>query len=315
MGGHRVRKKLTILVSGILLALATSAAAQAKTFYWISHGSPADPVWTYFLAGANQWAEDTGHTVNTSFHNGDVASHQEAVRAAIAARADGIVTTSPDPGSLVEVAREANAADIPIINFNTPDPTASFDAYVGGDNVAFGRAWAQYLVDKGLVKSGDFVWMPVEVPGATYGVQEEEGIKSVFEPLGITYEVTDATLDQAEVINRMVDYLTANRQRIKAIIGLGDLVTGSIKRVFDQAGVAPGEIPVVGWGNSLDTTQEVLDGYVNAAQWQDPQATSYVALSLAAMAASGIPPGFDVITGTLYEKDQAQLYHDILSGQ
>ena len=177
------------------------------------------------------------------------------------------------------------------------------------------RNWAQYLVDKGLVKSGDFVWMPVEVPGATYGVQEEEGIKSVFEPLGITWEVTDATLDQAEIITRMSDYLTANRDKINAIIGLGDLVTGSIKRVFDQVGVAPGDIPVVGWGNSLDTTQEVLTGYVNAAQWQDPQATSYVALSLAAMAASGIPPGFDVITGALYEKDAAQLYDDILSGK
>ena len=175
----------------------------------------------------------------------------------------------------------------------------AFDAYVGGDNVVFGRNWAQYLVDNGLVESGDFVWMPVEVPGATYGVQEEEGIRSVFEPLGITWEVTDATLDQAEIITRMSDYLTANRERIDAIIGLGDLVTGSIKRVFDQVGVKPGEIPVVGWGNSLDTTQEVLTGYVNAAQWQDPQATSYVGLSLAAMAASGIPPGFDVITGAL----------------
>ena len=142
---------------------------------------------------------DTGNTVNTSFHNGDVASQQEAVRAAIAAKADGIVTTSPDPGSLVEIAKEANAANIPIINFNTPDPKASFNAYVGGDNVTFGKHWAQYLVDKGLVKKGDFVWMPVEIPGATYGVQEEEGIKSVFEPLGITYEVTEATLDQAEV--------------------------------------------------------------------------------------------------------------------
>src|SRR5688572_17871880 len=128
-------RKLTVLLSGVLLALALPVAAQAKTFYWISHGSPADPVWTYFLAGAEQWAEDTGNTVNTSFHSGDVASHQEAVRAAIAAGADGIVTSSPDPGSLVEVAKEANDADIPIININTPDPTASFDAYVGGDNV------------------------------------------------------------------------------------------------------------------------------------------------------------------------------------
>src|SRR4249919_3094738 len=161
-------KRLSLLAAGAALALATTVAAEAKTFYWVSHGSPADPVWTYFLAGAEPWAKDTGNTVNTSFHNGDVAAHQEAVRAAIAAGADGIVTTSPDPGSLVEVAKEANDADIPIINFNTPDPTASFDAYVGGDNVVFGKNWAQYLVDHNLVKSGDFVWMPVEIPGATY---------------------------------------------------------------------------------------------------------------------------------------------------
>ena len=308
-------KKLTLLLLGALLAAASPAAGWAKTFYWISHGSPADPVWTYFLAGAQQWAKDTGNTVKTSFHSGDVASQQEAERAAIAAKADGIVTSSPDPGSLVQIVQEAHAAKIPIINFNTPDPKAGFDAYVGGDNVLFGKHWAQYLVDKNLVKRGDFVWMPVEVPGATYGVQEEQGIASVLKPLGITWDVTDATLDQAQILDRMTDYLTANRKKIKAIIGLGDLVTGSIKRVFDQVGVKPGEIPVIGWGNSLDTTHEVLTGYVNAAQWQDPQATSYVALSLAAMAASGIPPGFNVITGTLYEKNAAQKYEKILSGK
>ena len=249
------------------------------------------------------------------FHSGDVPSHQEAIRAAIASGADGIVTSSPDTGSLVEVAKEANDAGIPIINMNTPDPSASFDAYVGGDLVVYGTSWAQYLVDHELVKSGDFVWMPVEVPGATYGVQEEEGIATVFEPLNITWEVTDATLDQAEIITRMSDYLTANKDKVSAIIGLGDLVTGSIKRVFDQVGIKAGEIPVVGWGNSLDTTQSVLSGYVNAAQWQDPQATSYIALSIAAMATSGIPPGFDVITGALYEKDTAQVYDDVLSGK
>ena len=308
-------RKLTGVLTLALLALAMPLAAQAKTYFWISHGSPADPVWTYFLAGARQWAKDTGNTVNTSFHSGDVPSQQEAVRAAIAAHADGIVTSSPDPGSLVQVVQEAHAAHIPIINFNTPDPKANFNAYVGGDNIVFGRHWAQYLVDKGLVKAGDFVWMPVEVPGATYGVQEEQGIASVFRPLGVTWEVSETTLDQAEIITRMADYLTAHRSKIRAIIGLGDLVTGSIRRVFDQVGVKPGEIPVVGWGNSLDTTQEVLHGYVNAAQWQDPQATSYVALSLAAMAASGIPPGFNVITGALYEKDRAPIYDKILRGK
>ena len=54
------------------------------------------------------------------------------------------------------------------------------------------------MVDKAGLKTGDFVWMPVEVPGASYGVQEEEGDRHVFEPLGITWEVTEATLDQAD---------------------------------------------------------------------------------------------------------------------
>jgi simple sugar transport system substrate-binding protein len=301
------------LVIGMTIPLAY--AKDGRTFYWVSHGSPADPVWTYFLEGAKQWASDTNNKVNTSFHNGDVPSHQEAVRAAIATGADGIVSTSPDPGSLIDVVKEANDAGIPIINMNTPDPSADFGAYVGMNLVVVGKKWAQYLVDGGHVKSGDFVWMPVEVPGATYGVQEEEGIASVFKPLGITWEVTDATLDQAETITRMTDYLNANREKIKGIIGLGDNVTGSIKRVFEQLGIKPGDIPVVGWGNSLDTTQEVLEGYVNAAMWQDPQATSYIALSMASMAASSIPPGFDVIVGALYEKDTAQIYDDIMSGK
>ena len=296
------------------LPLAVAAQDQQKTFFWVSHGDPADPVWTYFLDGANQWASDTGNQVNTSFWSGDVAKQQEAIRAAITAQADGIVTTSPDPGSLVDVAAEANAAGIPIININTPDPSASFDAYVGTNNVEVGRRWAQYLVDGGYVAEGDFVWMPVEVPGATYGVQEEEGIASVFEPLGITWEVTDATLDQAEIITRMSDYLLANRDKIDAMIGLGDLVTGSVARVWEQVGVPAGEIPVVGWGNSPETAQEILDGYVLAGMWQDPQMTSYLGLSLANAASDGIPPGFDILVGALYEADTAQVYLDVLNG-
>ena len=313
-------KKLSLftLILSVVVAIhaprVTLAEDAKPIFFWVSHGSPTDPVWTYFLQGAEQWAKDTGHEVRTSFHSGDVSSQQEAVRAAITAKATGIVTSTPDPGSLTKVIAEAHAAGIPVVIMNTEDKTSGRDAYVGGDNVAIGHRWAQYLVDHGFVKKGDAVWTPVEVPGATYGVLETQGFDSVFGPLGVTHEITEAKLDQAEIITRMSDYLTANRGKIKAIIGLGDLVTGSIKRVFDQVGIKPGELPVVGWGNSPDTAQEVLDGYVNAAMWQDPQATSYIALSIAAMAASGIPPGFDVSVGTLYEKDKAANYLKIMQG-
>lgn len=308
-------KRRTFIATVATAALMAGAAqAQDKTFYWVSHGSPADPVWTYFLQGAEDWEVATGYTVNTSFHSGDVPSQQEAVRSAIAAGADGICSTSPDPGSMVDVVAEARAAGIPVVNFNTPDDAPDWNAYVGGDVRDVGRAWAQYLVDNGHVEEGDFVWMPVEVPGASYGVEEEKGIAEVFEPLNITWEVTDATLDLAQTIQRMTDYVVANGDKIDAMIGLGDNVTGAVKRVWDQAGLQPGDIPVVGWGNSLDTTQEVMDGYVLAATWQDPQATSFMCLSTLLMEANGIPIGFDIITGALYEADTAPLYHSIMGG-
>ena len=115
--------------------------------------------------------------------------------------------------------------------------------------------------------------------------------------------MTESTLDQAEIISRMVRLPHRQHKKIKAIIGLGDLVNGSIKRVFDQVGIKPGEIPVVGWGNSLDTTQEVLDGYVDRrhsgrirrrpAMWRSRSPPWQPA---------AFRPGFNVITGALYEK-------------
>ena len=111
------------VLAGLLLATATMLApvahAQGKTFYWISHGSPADPVWTYYLDGAEQWAAATGNQINTSFHNGDVPSQQEAVRAAIADGAAGIAVASPQEGSLVELVEESIAQNIPIVAFNS----------------------------------------------------------------------------------------------------------------------------------------------------------------------------------------------------
>jgi simple sugar transport system substrate-binding protein len=315
-----MNKRLFMLLAVLIMLFTVTpftnmAQDEDDVYFWISHGDPADPVWLFFLDGAEQWEAETGNEVRTSFHSGDVPSHQEAFRSAIAEGATGIVTSTPDPGSLNGVIAEAQAEGIPVIIINTEDVDSGRDAYVGGDNVEVGRRWAQYLVDNGYVEEGDFVWMPVEVPGATYQVLETEGISSVFDPLGIEYEVTEATLDQAEIITRMSDYLLANQSDIDAIIGLGDLVTGSVARVFDQVGVAPGDIPVVGWGNSVQTAQAVLDGYVLAAMWQDPQATSYIGLSMASMAAAGIPPGFDVLVGTLYEADAAQNYLDIMSGE
>jgi len=194
----------------------------------------------------------------------------------------------------------------PVIIMNTDDKASGRDAYVGGDNVAAGHRLAQYLVDHGFVKRAIWSGRQSKSPVRLFRRSKTQGYDTVFKPLGVvTCDITEAKLDQLRSSPVGRTNLTANRSKIKAIIGIGDLVSGSIKRVFDQVGVKAGEIPVVGWGDSADTAQESWMATSVRPCGRIRRRPAIWRLSMAAMAASGIPPGFDVAVGTLYEKEKA----------
>lgn len=287
------------LIAGALLASSASAQDQ-KVFYLLSHGGATDAFWIDWNAGATAACDQLAVTCKISFSGGDMASQKEALNAALAAQPDGIGTTSAQPGLWNDEVAAAKAAGIPIVFFNTDDPATGRQAYVGADLTEVGVIWAKYLVDHKFVKSGDSVFMPVEVPGASYQQLETEGIASVFDPLNIKYDVVDAGTDPAGIIAKMTDYLVANQPA--AVIALGDSVAASVRKVFDGAGIAPGSIPVVGWGNSKDTAEAVEAGYVNAAGWQFPSAQGFMPVALLKFAASGEPIGYDIHTFSLYDK-------------
>ena len=289
-----------VILAGILAGSPARAQDGQKTFYLLSHGGPSDAFWIDWNAGATKACDQLKVTCKISFSGGDMASQKEAFNSAIAAKADGIATTSAQPGLWTGEVKAAKAAGIPIVFFNTDDPATGRQAYVGADLEEAGVIWAKYLVDHKMVKKGDKVFLPVEVPGASYQQLETKGIASVFEPLGIAYDVVDCGTDPAGIIAKMTDYIVANQP--PAVIALGDSVAASVKRVFDGAGVAAGSIPVVGWGNSKDTAEEVQNGYVNAAAWQFPSAQGFMPVALLSLAASGEPIGYDIHTFSLYDK-------------
>ena len=115
--------------------------------------------------------------------------------------------------------------------------------------------------------------MPVEAAGAAYQVLETEAHRQHLRSAGhhSTRSSTPA-YDPATALANMTDYLTANSADVDAIIGLGDLVMATIRRLRRAPASPPGSIPVVGWGGTHETAQEVKDGYVNAAIWGYPDA-------------------------------------------
>jgi len=294
---------LSLVAVGTLLGatiVSPAIAADQKVFYLLSHGGATDAFWIDWNAGATSACAKLSVNCKISFSGGDMAAQKEAFNSAIAAHPDGIATTSAQPGLWTKEVAAAKAAGIPVVFFNTDDPATGRQAYVGADLNEVGVIWAKYLVDHKMVKSGDKVFMPVEVPGASYQQLETAGIASVFDPLGVKYDVVDAGTDPAGIIAKMTDYMVANKPA--AIIALGDSVAASVQKVFAAARISAGSIPVVGWGNSKDTAEAVKAGYVNAAAWQFPSAQGFMPVALLSLAAAGEPIGYDIHTLSLYDR-------------
>jgi len=131
--------------------------------------------------------------------------------AAIGRKADAIVTTSPIPAAGRDRQGGPGGA-YPDHQFQHAGSEGEFQRYVGADLSVVGKRGLSTWSDKGFVKSGDFVWMPVEVPGASYGVEEEKGSPRCS---AAEHHLGDHRihLDQADAISRMSDYLTANRAK------------------------------------------------------------------------------------------------------
>lgn len=289
-----------------------SAGASGGTFYWLSHGSPSDQIWALANQGATAAGKDLKVSVRTSFHQNDTASQKEALTSAIAAKPAGIATSIPQPGVLTDVIKQALAAKIPVVTLNSDEPESGRIAYVGADLTQAGATWATFLLDNKLVKSGDKVWLPVEVAGASYQVLETTGIRSVFDRNGIAVEVFQAGADPARSLAAMQDYLTANGDGVRAIIGLGDLVMSNIQKAFAAVGWQAGKIPVVGWGNEKATAEAVKAGYVNAAMWQYPDSQGYLPIILLKMLSQGLAAGYTVSTTALYTAETVASYEKYL---
>ena len=308
--------RVLLALSSVALAASMPMAAMAQddadspTFYVVTHGTPADPYWVIVNGGAEDAAADFGVEVNVSFAGDDIAVQKENFNAAIAAGANGIAVSSPQTGAFVEETAAAQAAGIPVVFIDTDDKTTGRDAYVGADLFLLGATWANFLVANGIGE-GDRVWMPVEVPGAAYQVLATEGVSSVFDPIGVEYDVFDANYDPAASLANMTDFLTVNQDEVDGIIGLGDLVMTNIRPAFDAAGIEAGSIPVTGWGSTNQTAQSVKDGYVGAAIWAYPDAAGYDSVALLNKAYKGAAIGYDIPTQTLYDASTADKYIDL----
>ncbi|MEM4015631.1 MAG: sugar ABC transporter substrate-binding protein [Thermofilum sp.] len=304
-------------VVGYLLAPRPAApaapAAPEYTFYYVSHGGPADPWWAPVIKGS----QDAAALLNVKVvYSGpekfSIQALVDLLNSAIAARPQGIILTITDYKALDEPARRAIGMGIPVIAVNVPDPRPEkeripYITYIGQNEYDAGYYLAKYLVDKGYkpkrvvigIHEVGHVGLETRAQGIT------DAIKKAYPDVPV--EKLDITTDPTKAAEAFRSYLTAHPET-DAIFTLGPLGAHPALQVLREMKLT-GKVRLL----TVDIDDVILKaieaGELDAAVSQQPYAQGFLPVVFMYLYVKyGIMPPAQVPTGpTVIDKAKLDL--------
>lgn len=241
------RHGLALLLSASLLA---GCSRQAPDSSPQSSGQPAKPSLKFvvvshatavpFFVPVRKGVEEAGRLlgVDASFTGPpdfNVARQIEFIKAAIAAGADGIGTTMPDPEAFNDVVAEALQKGIPVIALNADAPKSKRLAYIGQGNYEAGRSMGKEIV-KRLPGGGDIV-LTTHTAGA-YNLEERlRGAREVLQEGGkYKVQVLVGTTDMVKANSLISSYLQGHPDT-KGFFAVDDITGSAIAQLIEREGL------------------------------------------------------------------------------
>jgi simple sugar transport system substrate-binding protein len=259
---------------------APAPAAPEYTFYYVSHGGPADPWWAPVIKGSQDAAKLLNvRVVYTGPEKWSIQALVDLLNSAIAARPNGIILTITDYKALDQPARSAIAQGIPIIAVNVPDPRPESEripylSYVGQNEYDAGYYLAKYLLDKGYKPKR--VVIGEHEPGHAGHAMRIKGITDAIKKVypDVPVDVLDITPDPTKAAEAFKSYLTAHPET-DVIFTLGPLGSHPALQVLREMKLV-GKIHLL----TIDIDEVVLKaieaGEIDAAASQQPYAQGFL---------------------------------------
>ena len=191
----------------------------------------------------------------------DTQAQAEAIEAAIANEADGIITRMWDD-SPAEAVKKAMAAGIPVIMTETRTAVNPGLTYIGLDNYQCGRDTAAELIKRAgttgkVALMGN--WGAANTDAKLAGVKDYLAENSEWE---VVVEADDkaATADAIEAAKSIFN----NYPDVDAILGLDSSSGTGIALAMEELGIAAGSVKVVVHDREPATLEYIEKGYIDA---------------------------------------------------
>ncbi len=226
-------------------------AAEKYKFVVVSHAI-AVPFFVPIRKGVEEAGELLGVDAQfTGPPDFNISRQIEFIKAAIAAGADGIGTTMPDPEAFNDVVKEAMDMGIPVIALNADAPTSGRLAYIGQGNYEAGRSMGSEIVK--LLPDGGHVLLGIHTAGAFNLEERIKGVKDVLDKAGsFTYDVVATTTDMVRATTLISSYYQGHPDT-KGMFGVEDITGSAIAQVIEKDGLE-GKV----FGGGFDLVSDIL---------------------------------------------------------
>ena len=218
---------------------------------------------------------------------------------------DGIAISSASTDALAPVINKALDAGIPVITFNTDNPSSKRLAFVGQDLVGSGRI-AGDLMAKQINNKGNVIITTLDA-GAQWSLDREKGAREAlgkYPDIKVISTVNTGTEPQG-IYSAIENAMLAN----KDVTGILSMECCSVSPAgeYVKRNNLKGKVSVVGFDFLPSTLQLVKDGYIQATIGQGPEKQGYEAVRLVLEALKGnavksVDTGAEVVDSTNISK-------------
>jgi simple sugar transport system substrate-binding protein len=268
------------------------------TIAMVTHETPGDTFWDKIKSGAQQAAQNYG--IDLKYSNDPEASKQATlIQNAVDSNVDGIATTLATPDALAGAVKDANAADIPVVAFNSgiedyQDVGALM--YFGSDENLAGATAGERISEAG----GNNPLCVIQAAGSVALEARCAGVKGKA-PNTENIQVNGA--DDSAVVSSLQAKLSQDKS-IDYIVTLGAPIALDALKAMEASG---SKAKLVTFDLNADAAQGIKDGDIEFSIDQQPYVQGYqavTALYLKLKNGNDIGGGGPVLTGPSFvDKD------------
>jgi simple sugar transport system substrate-binding protein len=276
--------------------IAQKAKSGEKLMIRVSYHDVSNEFAPQIKAGIGKAATEFGVDATMIGSSGPDADKQVSELESLisAGQVDGLAVSSVSSDALAPIINKALAAGIPVIAFNTDNPSSHRLAFVGQDLVQSGRIVGKLLADK-LGGKGTILITTLDA-AAQWSIDREKGARealAAYPDIKIVQTVTTGTEPQ-QIYSSIENAMLAHPE----VTGLLSLECCSTTAAGDWSSrnSKKGAVTIVGFDLLPQTLQYVQDGTIAATIGQAPEQQGHDAVKLLVDAINGKPVN-DIDTG------------------